>query len=69
MVTFSVIDKKGDAPRDVKVTLEPEPKRANIAARYWNDEIGFGVREMVTLDRYILKLKKSDKDGVSSSPF
>jgi S1-C subfamily serine protease len=48
----------------VKVTLEPQPMRANLAKRYWNEEIGFGVREMVILDRYGLKLKKSEKNGV-----
>jgi S1-C subfamily serine protease len=64
VVTFSVITKKDEQPHDVKVTLEPEPKRSNIAQRYWNEEIGFGVREMVMLDRYYLKLKKSEKNGV-----
>jgi S1-C subfamily serine protease len=64
VVTFSVISKKDTPPHDVKVTLEPQPKRANTAPRYWNEEIGFGVREMVTLDRYALRLKPSDKNGV-----
>jgi hypothetical protein len=64
VITFSVITKKDQAPHDVKLTLEPMPKRANTAARYWNEEIGFGVREMVNLDRYGLRLKPSDKNGV-----
>jgi serine protease Do len=64
VVTFSVISEKGQAPHDVKVTLEQQPKRSSTAQRYWSEEIGFGVREMVPLDRYGLKLKKSDKDGV-----
>jgi serine protease Do len=64
VVTFTVISKKGDEPHDVKITLEPQPQRANTAKRYWNEEIGFGVREMVLLDRYYLKLKKNEKNGV-----
>ncbi len=64
VVTFTVTTGKDKPAHDVKVTLGDYPKRANAAARYWNEEIGFGVREMVMLDRYGLKLKKSDKDGV-----
>ncbi len=64
VVTFTVTTGKDKPTRDVKVTLDPYPKRANEAARYWNEEIGFGVRQMVPLDRYALKLKKSEKDGV-----
>ena len=64
VVTFTVINSKDQPPHDVKVTLEPQPPRANLAKRYWNEEIGFGVREMVILDRYYFKLKKSEKNGV-----
>ncbi len=64
VVTFTVISKKDEPPHDVKITLEPQPPRANTAKRYWDDGIGFGVREMVMLDRYGLKLKKSEKNGV-----
>jgi serine protease Do len=64
VVTFTVTTGKDKPTHEVKVTLAPYPKRANEAARYWNEDIGFGVREMVPLDRYVLKLKKKDKDGV-----
>jgi serine protease Do len=64
VVTFSVIRGKDQPPHDVKVTLEARPKPENLAQRYWSEEIGFGVREMVVPDRYALKLKKTDKDGV-----
>ena len=64
VVTFTVVTSKDKPAHDVKVTLAPYPQRANEAQRYWNEDIGFGVREMVPLDRYALKLKKSDKDGV-----
>ncbi len=64
VMTFTVITGKGNAPHDVPVTLEAQPKREITAARYWNEDIGFGVREMVKTDRYVLKLKKTEKDGV-----
>jgi S1-C subfamily serine protease len=64
VLTFTVITGKGNAPHDVPVKLESQPKREIYAQRYWTEEIGFGVREMVKTDRYLLKLKKSEKDGV-----
>ncbi len=64
VVTFTVLSEKDKPTHDVKVTLEPQPKRDNTAQRYWSDDIGFGVREMVLLDRYGLKLKKNEKNGV-----
>jgi S1-C subfamily serine protease len=64
VVTFTVIDAKDKPAHEVKMTLAPYPKREITAERYYTDEIGFGVREMVPLDRYRLKLKKDDKDGV-----
>jgi S1-C subfamily serine protease len=64
VVTFTVVDAKDKPSHDVKVTMAAEPRRANQAGRYWNDEIGFGVREMVLFDRYGLKLKPDMKDGV-----
>jgi S1-C subfamily serine protease len=64
VLTFTVITGKGNAPHDVPVKLEPQPKREIYAQRYWSEDIGFGVREMVKTDRYVLKLKKAEKDGV-----
>jgi serine protease Do len=64
VVTFTVMSGKGQPPHDVKVTLEPQPKPQYLAQRYWSEDIGFGVREMVLLDRYGLKLKKDEKNGV-----
>ena len=64
VVTFTVLDTKDKPAHEVKMTLAPYPKREITAERYYTDEIGFGVREMVPLDRYRLKLKKDEKDGV-----
>jgi serine protease Do len=66
VVTFSVLSPKtgkDQPPKDVKVTLEAQPPRANVAERFWTDDLGFGVREMVFLDSFALHLKP-DTHGV-----
>jgi membrane-associated protease RseP (regulator of RpoE activity) len=63
-ITLTLMDPKDKSSHDVKLTLEARPKRSNLAKRYWSEDIGFGVREIVTLDRYVRKLKPEDKDGV-----
>jgi S1-C subfamily serine protease len=60
-VTFSVMRTKGQPLQEMKVTLESRPKQANIAKRYWADDLGFGVRELVFIDTYTLKLKPDAK--------
>lgn len=66
VVTFSVLSPKtgkDQPPKDIKVTLEAQPPRANVAERFWTDDLGFGVREMVFLDSFALHLKP-DTHGV-----
>ena len=64
VVTFTVVRDRNKPPVDVKVTMEARPMQPNTAPRYWNEDIGFGVRQMVVTDRYGLKLKPAEKDGV-----
>jgi S1-C subfamily serine protease len=52
-VTFAVIEKKSEPPRDIQVTLGDRPKRANQAQRFWAEDLGFSVRELVFDDTYI----------------
>jgi S1-C subfamily serine protease len=47
--------------QDVKVTLDPRPKPANSARRFWADDLGFGVRELVYFDTYEAKLDPGAK--------
>jgi serine protease Do len=65
-VTLSVVRTKGEPPQEVKLTLEEQPKRANLARRYFAEDIGFSVRELVFSDLYARKLKP-DFQGVMTS--
>ncbi len=64
-VTFGVLrGGPGQALTDVHVTLAARPMPANQAKRYWADDIGFGVREPVLLDRYARHMKPAEASGV-----
>jgi serine protease Do len=60
-VTFTVMRTKGQPLQDIKVTLSPRPKQASIARRFWADDLGFGVRELVYIDTYESKLQPDAK--------
>jgi serine protease Do len=60
-VTFTVIPKPGDAPKDITVTLEERPKMANIAKRYFASDLGFVARELVFNDTYRMHLPPDTK--------
>jgi serine protease Do len=63
-VTLSLLrGAKGDALTDVKVKLEERPKMPNLAQRYYAEDLGFSVRELVFIDRYQRRLK-DDAQGV-----
>ncbi len=63
VVNFSLMRGKDQPLKEVSVTLEPRPPQPASAKRYWADDLGFGVREMVFQDRYILKLS-NDAGGL-----
>jgi S1-C subfamily serine protease len=62
-VTLSVVRKRGQPPQDIKVKLEPAPKGANLAKRFFAEDLGFGVRELVFIDTYSRRLS-ADAKGV-----
>ena len=65
VITLGVLRGQPGTPlTDVKITLAERPPIASRAKRYWSDDIGFGVREPVLLDRYARKMKPADADGV-----
>jgi S1-C subfamily serine protease len=55
-VVFSVIQHKGDVPKDIEVTLEPRPREPNEAKRYYAKDLGFVAREVTFYDAYTRKL-------------
>jgi serine protease Do len=65
-VTFTVLRGKGQPTKDIKITLDPRPKQANLAQRFWAEDLGFGVRELVYIDRYALKLKPEEQGLVTT---
>jgi serine protease Do len=63
-VTFTVMTGKDQPPKDITVTLEEQPKRQNTAKRWFADDLGFSVRELVFLDTYQRKLSPDAKGVV-----
>jgi S1-C subfamily serine protease len=62
-VTFSVMVDKDKPLETISVTLEEQPKRANLAERFFAEDLGFSVREIVFYDTYLRKLP-ADQKGV-----
>jgi S1-C subfamily serine protease len=62
-VTLTVIPSRGAAPQQFEVTLEDRPKPANKAKRFFAEDLGFSVRELVFNDTYERKLP-ADQKGV-----
>lgn len=62
-VTLSVLRKPGEPAQDLKITLAEQPKRPNTAKRYFDEKLGFSVRELVFIDTYTRRLA-ADAKGV-----
>ncbi len=60
-VTLTVLPGKDKPTEDVVVTMGERPMRANLAKRYYAEDLGFGVRELVFDDVYERKLDKDEK--------
>ncbi|HEX4124759.1 MAG TPA: PDZ domain-containing protein [Tepidisphaeraceae bacterium] len=60
-VTFSVLREKGQPLIDIPIVLGQQPPQANTADRYWADDMGFGVRDIVLLDTYPRHLPRDQK--------
>lgn len=63
-VTFSVLPAKGQPLEEITVTLEEQPKRANLAERFYAEDLGFTVREIVFADTYVRRLPPDSKGVV-----
>ncbi len=64
-VTFSVIkpNEKDTPLHELTMTLEERPKQANVAQRFFAEDLGFSAREMVFEDKYDRRLA-ADFKGV-----
>src|SRR5262249_49101616 len=63
-VTFSVIRDRDKPAMDVAVTLEEQPKQSNVAKRYYAEDLGMSVREVVFADTYAKKVAPDTKGVV-----
>ncbi|MDB5358093.1 MAG: htrA [Phycisphaerales bacterium] len=60
-ITLSVLREQDKPLQDIKITLEEQPKRSNTARRYFAEDLGFVVREIVFQDTYARKLPATQK--------
>ena len=51
-VTFTLLHNKGDAPRQVTITLEARPMEPQEAKRFYARDLGFVAREVTFVDTY-----------------
>ena len=63
-VKLSVIEGSKKEPKDVEVTLTERPPGANLANRYYAEDMGLSVREIVFIDTYVRKLPSEQKGVV-----
>lgn len=62
-LTFSVLRERDEPLEEITVTLEERPRPPSRAARFWAEDLGFGVREVVFDDTYSRRLP-ADTQGV-----
>jgi serine protease Do len=60
-VTLAVMREKDQPLKNIDVTLDEQPKRVNLAKRYYAEDLGFVIRELVFQDIYTLKLPPDQK--------
>ena len=60
-VTLAVMREPGKPTQDIEITLGDQPKRSNQAKRYFAEDLGFVVRELVFMDIYAMKLPQDQK--------
>lgn len=65
-ITLSVMRERDKPLQDVKVTLDEMPKRQNMAKRWFAEDLGFSVREMVFMDTYEKRVPPDTKGVVVS---
>lgn len=56
-ITLTMLDPRTRKTEDVRLTLEERPGQPNAAPRFFAEDLGFSVREMVFVDAYARKLE------------
>ena len=62
-VTVSIMREKDQPLKQIEITLGQQPKRMNLAKRFYAEDLGFVVRELVFQDIYTMKMP-ADQKGV-----
>ena len=65
-VTLSIMREKDQPLKDVELTLGEQPEGANLAKRFFADDLGFESRSLVFTDIYGLKLRPDQKGVIVS---
>ena len=65
-VTLTILREKDAPPKEIELTLGEQPKGANLARRFFADDLGFEYRELVFSDIYGLKLPPDQKGVIVS---
>lgn len=65
-ITLSIMREKDQPPKDVELTLAEQPPGANLAKRFFADDLGFEARALVFNDIYNLKLPPDQKGVIVS---
>ncbi|HEX2972666.1 MAG TPA: PDZ domain-containing protein [Tepidisphaeraceae bacterium] len=63
-VTLTILRAKDQPTTEVSVTLEEQPRQANLAKRFYADDLGLSVREAVFTDDYANRLPLDAKGVV-----
>jgi S1-C subfamily serine protease len=64
LVKLGVIRTRGEPPIEIDLTLEARPATATTAARFWAEDLGFTVRDLVFQDRYARRLEDETTGAV-----
>jgi len=62
-ITLTILRTKGQPTIDLTVTLEEQPRQANLAKRFYAEDLGLSVREALFADTYLKRLPQ-DTPGV-----
>jgi S1-C subfamily serine protease len=60
-VTLSIMREKDQPLKEIEITLSQQPKRMNLAKRFYAEDLGFVVRELVFQDIYTMKMPPDQK--------